>query len=237
MTSQEKELLARFLDLLVGARAGQKDAEAQTLIAQAVARQPDAAYLLVQRALQLEQLLQSSQEQVRSLQSELDRTRSGSSSGGSFLNDPNAWGSRPAAQQPNAEQSVAQRSVSGQPLSNPQPLGQPATAPQAPIARAAPGGSWSSGLFGNIASTAAGVVAGSFLFQGIQGLMHRGDNQSLAIQSAWPNDHTNKFDDANTPDRAPQDEPELLNSYFTSDSPDDGDSSLLADQDDSSDFV
>jgi hypothetical protein len=231
MTLQEKELLTRFLQLLIGARAGQKDAEAAALIRDAVARQPDAAYLLVQRALQLEQLLQSSQEQVKNLQTELDRARTGSSSGGSFLNDPNAWGSRPAAQQGTGEEPLVQRSVSGQPLPQQTPPQQP-LAQQPPLARAAPGSSWSSGLFGNIASTAAGVVAGSFLFQGIQGLLHREDSHPLAASNAWPVDNTN------TLDVAQQDQPELLNSYFAPDSGDsDTDSSFLADQDDSSDFV
>ena len=233
MTPQETELLTRFLQLLTGARAGQKDAEAEALIRDAVARQPDAAYLLVQRALQLEQLLQSSQEQVKNLQTELERARTGGSSGGSgsFLNDANAWGSRPAAQQATGEQPVVQRSLSGQPLPQ-QPAPQPPLAQQPPLARAATGGSWSSGLFGNIASTAAGVVAGSFLFQGIQGLMHRGESHPPTAGSTWPTENTNALDVAR------QDEPELLNSYFTSDSADaDGDSSFLADNDDSSDFV
>jgi hypothetical protein len=131
---------------------------------------------------------------------------------------------------------VVQRSVTGQPLPQ-QPLAQQ-TAPQQPLAqqpplaRSAPGGSWSSGLFGNIASTAAGVVAGSFLFQGIQGLMHRGESHPLAATDAW------SADNANTLDVAQQDQPELLNSYFTSDSADsDTDNSFLAEQDDSSDFA
>ena len=60
MTLQEKELLTRFLQQLSSAQAGQKDAEAEALIRDAAARQPDAAYLLAQRTLQLEQLLQAS---------------------------------------------------------------------------------------------------------------------------------------------------------------------------------
>jgi hypothetical protein len=131
---------------------------------------------------------------------------------------------------------VVQRSVSGQPLPQQavpqQPLPQQPLAQQPPLARAAPGGSWSSGLFGNIASTAAGVVAGSFLFQGIQGLLHRGESRPLTADSGWPAENTNTLDVAR------QDEPELLNSYFTPDSADyDTDTSFLADQDDSSDFV
>ncbi|MGZ5232512.1 MAG: DUF2076 family protein, partial [Burkholderiales bacterium] len=64
MTIQERELLERFLQQMTAARAGQKDPEAEALIKEAVARQPDAPYLLVQRALQLEQALQATQAQV-----------------------------------------------------------------------------------------------------------------------------------------------------------------------------
>ena len=174
MTLQEKELLTRFLQQLVGAHAGQKDAEAGALIREAVARQPDAAYLLVQRALQLEQLLQASQLEVQKLQSQ-----AGSGSTGGFLSYPNAWGKE------------------GAPRVQPAALQRPAAA-----AAAAPAGSWGSGLFGNIAATAAGVVAGSFLFQGIQGLMH-GDTKP-------PEHNLNP-----QVDQALLDEPELLNSYET----------------------
>jgi uncharacterized protein len=217
MTPQEKDLLTRFLQQLASAQAGQKDAEAETLIRETVGRQPDAAYLLVQRALQLEQLLQASQEQVKKLEAELDQAGAGStSSGGRFLGDPNAWG-RGAAQRPSQPQPSPQ-----------QPLGYPhaqQNIPAGATTRAAPGGSWSSGLFGNIASTAAGVVAGSFLFQGIQGLMNRGETHPTA-DSTLPTDNT-------ALQQAQHDEPELLNSYLTSDS--ESDSSSYADSGDSAD--
>lgn len=208
MTLQEKDLLTRFLQQLASAEAGQKDREAEALIRETVARQPDAAYLLVQRALQLEQLLQASQEQIANLQTELEQTRGSSSASGRFLGDPNAWGRASAQQQP-----------AQQPLS-------PQTARAAAARPAAAGGSWGSGLFGNIASTAAGVVAGSFLFQGIQGLMNRGESQPLA---------GNPTPTENTLDQARHDEPDLLNSYFTPES--DAESTNVAELDDSGDFA
>jgi hypothetical protein len=204
MNPQEKELLSRFLQQLASAEAAQKDAEAEAAIRDAVARQPDAAYLLVQRTLQLEQLLQASQQQVKKLEAE-----QGSSKGG-FLNDP-AWGSRPSA-------APAQQQLAGQHAA-------PATA--ATAARPAPAGSWGGGLFGNIAATAAGVVAGSFLFQGIQGLMNRGDSQS---PSASSDSHS-----ADQPEQYAQaGEPELLNSY---DTPDGGDTSFADSGDSGGDFA
>lgn len=195
MTLQEKELLARFLEQLSTAKAGQKDAEAAGLIRNACAKQPDAAYLLVQRTLQLEQLLQASQAQVQKMQA--DQHRAGSGSSGGFLNDPNAWGSRPAT-----------------------PASAQTPAAQGPAAVLPAGkSSWGSGLFGNIAATAAGVVAGSFLFQGIQGLMNRDDTNSASAPRQ--------------PDQAQASEPELLNSYDTSS---DTGSDSFADSGDSGDF-
>ena len=181
MTSEEKELLTRFLQQMNATRAGQKDSEADALISEAVARQPDAAYLLVQRAMQLEQLLQASEAQVQKLQTELDRSRSGSvPRSGSFLSDP-TWGSRPAAASAAASSAPAgamQRSVSGAPIGAPPSM---AAAPAPGAAARATG--WGGGsMLGTVASTAAGVVAGSFLFQGIQGLMNRGENTAAADQ-------------------------------------------------------
>jgi hypothetical protein len=160
MTLTEKEWLTRFLEQLVSANAGQKDVAAEALIKEAVARQPDAAYLLAQRALQLEHLLQTSQEQLSALQKELEQARSGSSH--AFLGDPNAWGSRSSA-------TPAQQPLGGTSFGS-----RPSPAPQ--------GGSWATGIFGNVAATAAGVVAGSFLFQGLQELMNRGESASPGQQ-------------------------------------------------------
>jgi len=165
MTSQEKELIVRFLQQLTEARAGQKDSEAEKLIQEACARQPDAAYLLVQRALQLDQAFQASQAEVLKLQTELDKARTSagaSASSGGFLSDPNAWGSTPRA-------SVAQSGA---------PHGAAVPAQAAAPVRAAPT-PWGGGsMLGTVATTAAGVVAGSFLFQGIQGLMNRNEPQA-----------------------------------------------------------
>ena len=168
MTLQEKELLTRFLQQLGEAKAGQKDTEAEKLIQEACARQPDAAYLLVQRALQLDQAFQATQAQAQKLQAELDQARISNppASSGGFLNDPNAWGA-----QPRAPAAVQQRSVSGA------PIGQPAAA-AAPLARPSPWGG--GGMLGAVATTAAGVVAGGFLYQGIQSLMNKNDRQSGA---------------------------------------------------------
>src|SRR5688572_28214283 len=81
MTPQEKQLLERFLADMAAARAGQKDPEAESLIRDAVSRQPDAAYLLVQRALQLDQVLQIRESEVATLQAELAQAKAAPAAG------------------------------------------------------------------------------------------------------------------------------------------------------------
>jgi hypothetical protein len=174
MTPQEKELLERFLADLTAARAGQKDPEAEALIRDAVSRQPDAAYLLVQRALQLDHVLQMRESEVQKLQNELAQARAGASagSGGGFFSDPYAWGAQPRSAAPpgaSSQQPVALPATGAQ-----QPASVPAAGVQAQAAQR-PGGWGGSSMLGTVAGTAAGVVGGAFLFQGIQNLMHRND--------------------------------------------------------------
>lgn len=178
MNTQERRQLIQFLQQLIQAQVAQKDSEADTLIRDACGRQNDAAYLLVQRAMLLEQAMQTSEAQISSLQRELEQLRGQTrgNSSGSFL-DPNAWGSSPAAR----------------PLSIPQTQVSPS--PQAPVATstAAPAPSaWGSGMLGNIATTAAGAVAGGFLFQGIGHLLgNHGSNAASmnGLSSNVPAEH------------------------------------------------
>ena len=93
MSPQDTQLLTDFLAQLVQARGIQKDPDADALIQRAVAQQPDAAYLLVQRALLLEQGLNNARSQIAGLQEQLreQASRAQPDDGGKFL-DPNAWG-------------------------------------------------------------------------------------------------------------------------------------------------
>jgi hypothetical protein len=169
MTPQEKQLLERFLADMTAARAGQKDPEAEALIREAAARQPDAAYLLVQRALQLDQVLQMREAEVQKLQEELARAKSGSGGSG-FLNDAYAWGSRPTGASMQTTQSPGSAPIPGI-----QPQGAPGVQAQA-VPQQQPARPWGgSSMLGTVAGAAAGVVAGGFLYQGINSLMHRND--------------------------------------------------------------
>jgi uncharacterized protein len=146
MTPQENELLQKFLAQLAQAHVGAKDPEAQAMISRAVAQQPDAAYLLVQRALLLERALQQAKSQL----SRLHEQRDGADGGNHFLTETSS--STPAAAPAPASPPPAQ------------------AAPQT----SGPSSGWG-GFLGNAATTAAGVAGGAFLFQGLEDLFgHRG---------------------------------------------------------------
>ena len=145
MNPQEKVQLEQFLQQLNSTQAGAKDSDADVLITESVKQQPDAAYLLVQRAMGLEMALQVAQKQMADMQAQIDQTSKPSSG---FLSGINSWGRAAPAQ------------------------GAPANAMAArPAAGAAQPSAWGSGMLGAIATTAIGVVAGSMLYQGIQSMM------------------------------------------------------------------
>ena len=143
MSPQEREELSQFLDQLIAARVGKRDSEADAMIRHACQRQPDAAYLLAQRAMIQAQALQAAQEEIARLRTPQP--------GAGFL-DSGAWGNH-------------------------------ALAPAQP-ARAAStlGGGW----LGNAASMGAGVVAGSFLFQGLEPLLHRPADKHGLLDEGTP---------------------------------------------------
>ena len=95
MNTQERDMLNAFLTQLTQAQVGAKEPEADTLIAQALAKQPNAGYLLVQRAMQLDFVLQQTQAKVAELQAQLERQKPAAQA--SFLNDVHAWGRGPSA--------------------------------------------------------------------------------------------------------------------------------------------
>lgn len=144
MTSQEREQLNRLLQQLVSITAIAKDPEASSLIEEKTAANPDATYLLVQRTLLLEQALTQAKAKIQDLENQLVSRGSNS-----FLNnDP--W-SQPASA-PITQGNPAQRLTPSPVYSN-------------------QNNSNSTSFLGNVATTAAGVVAGSFLFQGIEHLL------------------------------------------------------------------
>lgn len=178
MTPQDTRMLQEFLDQLVQAHGIQKDPEADALIARAVARQPDAAYLLVQRALLVGKALDNAKERIAALEDQLRQADGqGGAGGGRFL-DADSWGNsgtaRPAAQ----PQGYARDLQQGYPSqSQAQPQYQP---PYQPQYQSAPRSGFLSGGFGSalgtVAATAAGVAAGGFLFQGLENMFNHNEH-------------------------------------------------------------
>jgi hypothetical protein len=180
MTPQEQQLLEDFLQRLVSAGGVAKDPQADALIRQRLAGQPDALYLLVQRSLLQQQALENAKAQIAQLQSQVGSQQSG----GSFLGGQQpAWNAAPPPyppQAPAAAPSWRERLFGGAPA-------QPPAAPS---------------FLSQAATTAAGVAGGMFLFEGIESLMggHHGGGflgggQPTVIENVTENN--NYYDDNN----------------------------------------
>lgn len=162
MNSQERDQLSQFLKQLEEVRLTTKDAEAETLIREGVAKQSDAAYLMVQRILLQEQALNNAKARIDELQNQLQNSQAGQKGAGFLGGDPWAQSAGNTAPVPGAGSYQVPRYAA-----------QPQMPPQAQPSGGVFGGG--SSFLGNVATTAAGVVAGSFLFQGIESLMgHHG---------------------------------------------------------------
>ncbi len=163
MSPQDSQMLHDFLSQLIQARGIQKDPEADALIQRAVAQQPDAAYLLVQRALLLEQALNNAKDRIASLETQVRSGQQGD--GGKFL-DANSWGNSGRTQPAQSYQRDTQQPYQSQPQYQPQYQ----SAPSSGFLRGGFGGT-----LGSIAATAAGVAAGGFLFQGLENMFSHHD--------------------------------------------------------------
>ncbi|MCI3207128.1 MULTISPECIES: DUF2076 family protein [Pandoraea] len=198
MNQQELQTLQGFLTQLTQAQAGVKDEQAEALIADAVRRQPDAAYLLVQRALLLDHALVSARAQIATLQSQLQSAQGGGAHD-SFLGGANTWGNAgnggyaagaaaptAAAGYGNAGAGAAPAQAPAQYPTQMQSPAQAQPAPQAapPAQRSGWLGDGARSTLGSIATTAAGVAGGAFLFQGIESLFHRNSGGGFFGQPA-----------------------------------------------------
>src|SRR5215831_17395075 len=70
MTPQERDLVTQLLARVQQHAAEAKDPEAEALIRQAMAAQPDAPYFLVQTVLMQDMALQQAQERIRKLEAQ-----------------------------------------------------------------------------------------------------------------------------------------------------------------------
>lgn len=182
MTPQEHEKLQQFLSQLKQAGGVQRDPEADAMISAAVSRQPDAAYLLVQRTLLQDQALEAAQARIADLERQAQAARPAAS--GSFLGGADTWGNSarstpvPASGYPERASTLgadpyAQAGQGAYPQGQVPYPGQR----QGGWSRFGSGGMGGMGggggsFLGTMAATAAGVAGGAFLFHGIDNLMH-----------------------------------------------------------------
>jgi hypothetical protein len=166
MNQQERAVLRDFLDQLVQVSEVQKNPEADAMINRALVQQPDAAYLLVQRALLLELAIAQAKGRI----AELERGQSFTDR--SFFDSslPNSSALMFGASTASLASARAPSGVSGQPVQSAGATGSGLTA----ASMAAQSGSTPSFL-GQAAATAAGVAGGAFLFEGVEDLLgHHG---------------------------------------------------------------
>jgi hypothetical protein len=176
MTPQEKELLTTLLERLRNTPHQAKDPEADALIRQATAGQPDLAYYLVQTVLIQDLSLHQAQQRIADLEKQLaDAQQAAKPTVGSFLGG--LFGQRPApasGSAPPAGPWTRSPQVAAAPPA--QPYGQPGYAPPgygqpmggAPGMMGGMGGG--GGFLRSAAATAAGVAGGALLFQGISSI-------------------------------------------------------------------
>ena len=163
MNPQEKELLTTLLDRVKNAPRQDKDPEADALIRQAMAAQPDLPYYLTQTVLIQDLSLHQAQQRIADLEKQLaDAQQAAKPTVGSFLGG--LFGSRPPAQASGPAQAGPQpgpwtRSPQVAAAPPPQPYGQPGYAPQPGYGQQPMGGAMGGGLMGG----GMGGAGGGFL--------------------------------------------------------------------------
>jgi len=151
MTPNEKSMIEELFGRIRQTSMPTRDAEAERLIAEEMARTPGAAYALAQTVLVQDQALRQAADQVQALQEAAQRAqpdRDGAPQSGSFLDRFGGPGARPGAV-PRTGQAV-----------------DPQAAPPPPQAGGFGGGGFLSGAL----QTAAGVAGGALLFEGVRSL-------------------------------------------------------------------
>jgi uncharacterized protein len=157
MTPQERDLITALLTRLQQQASQPKDADAEALIRQGVAAEPDAPYLLVQTVLIQDMALHDAQRRIAELERQLATPPAAQPS--SFLAGPGR-GSVPSTgvwPQPAAAAPVWTQSSAGA-------TPPPAMTPPQMLSGAG------SGFLRQAATTAVGIAGGALLFQGISSL-------------------------------------------------------------------
>jgi hypothetical protein len=163
MQAEERDLITGLFDRLRPFDSQPRDPEAERLIADLVARQPSAAYLLTQTALVQEQALKAAQERIAELEA---KAGSAAPPSGFLSSAPKIgpWGAAPGAA----------------PVAAP-PTRSPVQAAVAPQPAGGGGGFLRSAL-----TTAAGVAGGALLFEGIRSMLGHNPGPFSTAAAASP---------------------------------------------------
>jgi uncharacterized protein len=186
MTPQERQMVADLFDRLASLEGGQRDADAERAIREGLARAPNAVYALVQTVLLQEEALKRANTRIEELEHAVNPGPAQTQSGG-FLDSMRSVfagqsrGSVPSVRtggQTGGQGSSGQGSSGVWGASPPPPPPPPGYAPQSgyppppgymqgpPMGAPMMGGGGS--FLGTAAATAAGVIGGSMLLNGIR---------------------------------------------------------------------
>lgn len=177
MTPQETQLLNDLVRRVRETQLTEKDPEAEQLLRDGLASQPDALYILAQTALVQNITLQQAGAQIEQLKQQLQQAQQvqrparATSFLGSLLGHHEDEQQAPPQQIPQQQRP----GFSGQPQYQQQPQYQPIPVPAGgyasqPIAQPQPVSGGGSSFLRSAATTAAGVAAGALAFEGIESL-------------------------------------------------------------------
>jgi hypothetical protein len=178
MTPQEQQLVNELFARLAQLESAPRDPDAQRLIAQGVKQAPNAAYALVQTALVQDEALKRANARIQELQAQLGSgaAQPQRQQGGFLDNMRDALFGRdePRGSVPTVRPQAAQPATAEAPGGEPQPgYAPPRPAPAMASQPSYPAGPplASGGSFlGTAASTAAGVIGGGLLLDGIRSM-------------------------------------------------------------------
>ncbi len=168
MTPQERQLVDELFARLAQLEVSRRDGEAERLIADGARRAPHALYALVQTALLQDEALRRANARIEELQAQAGGAQQPEQQQGSFLDTMRAAFGGP--REPRGSVPTV-RAPASQPQAAPPQPGYP---PQMPGYGAGPGFGAGGSFLGTAASTAAGMIGGAFLLDGIRSMFgHR----------------------------------------------------------------
>jgi hypothetical protein len=186
MTPQEQALVDELFDRLASLENTPRDAEAERLIADGLRRAPHAVYALVQTALVQDEALKRANARIEELQAQFGGGEQAQQQG-SFLDsmrDAVLGRREPRGSVPTVPSPAMQTSSMAPPPYGPE-TGHPPQMPTGPAFGS--GGSF----LGTAASTAAGVIGGALLMNGIRSMFGHQAVSGTTSQSAF-----GRFDDS-----------------------------------------